>query len=165
MERKNKQQEQFVSMLQDKMAALLPFSERFDFTLTKASAKDLAIFFNEERESARLLAANVLPALAERPYRREFRSEDTVFFLTCFSEKELYFLSMGTWSSKMEIQIDSDLSLRLNREEILSIKALSEKSFAIHLKRGGTLPFSYHLGGTYSVPDGEKTFLAYLKTF
>lgn len=165
MEWKNRQQEQFVSMLQAKIAELLPFSERFDFTLTKASAKDLAMFFNEERESARYLAANVLPALAEHPYRREFRPEDTVFFLTCFSEKELYFLSMGTWSAKMEIQIDSDLSLHLKREEVQSVKALSEKSFAIHLKRGGTLPFSYHLGGTYSVPDGEKTFLAYLKTF
>ena len=82
MEWKNSQQEQFVSMLQAKMAALLPFAERFDFTLTKASAKDLAVFFNEERESARYLAANVLPALAEQPYRREFRPEDTCLLYT-----------------------------------------------------------------------------------
>lgn len=163
---KKENQEKYINLVRKTAEDAMPQLTGFNVTLTTFNSGALATLKKAGTYALKDAAVNMVAGLAGLHIRSSENPYAETMFITCFSQNEIYFLSIGSGLSKSNLVIDPDTCFHFTSAEIESIKTGMGKKVTLNLRESGKFVFKYGVGaGTiYSLPEGDKQLELFIKS-
>lgn len=164
---KKENQQNYINLVRKTAEDAMPQLTGWDMTLTTFDSGALATLKKAGAYAAKDIAMNLVAGLAGLHIRSNENPYAETMFITCFREREIYLLSIGSGISKSNLEIDPETCFHFTTAEIQGLKSGMGKKVTMNLREGGKFVFKYGVGaGTiFSIPEGDKKLEQWIKSF
>lgn len=162
---KKENQQNYINLVRKTGEDAVPQIVGWDMTLTSFDSGALATLKKAGVSAAKHVALNVLAGAVGLHVRSRENPYAETIFITCFKGNEVYFLSIGSGTSKSNLEVDPDNCFHFTTAEFESVKTGMGKKVTLNLRESGKFTFKYGVGaGTiFSIPEGDKQLEQFVK--